>query len=121
MNESAYKTKLIAGVNAVPGGYGRRLEDRYAVGLLDMVIKIPGLPWIWAEGKLVNAQAFGPTLRQFEEGNKILATNTTPVLLIGFKDSLMAISPWVEQAKFKDCFAGSLHPSTIEEFIKHQT
>ena len=120
MNESAYKTKLIAGVNAVPGGYGRRLEDRYAVGLLDMVIKIPGLPWIWAEGKLVDAQAFGPTLRQFEEGKKIQDT-ATYVLLIGFKDSLMAISPWVEQAKFKDCFTGPIHPSTIEEFIKHQT
>ena len=115
MNEADYKTALIKLVNQLPGGYGRRLEDKYAVGLLDLVMKIPGLPWMWGEGKLVDGQKFAPTLRQYEEGKRIQATGT-PVLLIGFQAKLMAISSWAEEARFKDCFQGSVHPETIKEF-----
>ena len=80
-----------------------------------MVFRIPGLPWMWAEGKLVDGQAFAPTKRQYEEGKRIQAAGT-PVLLIGFKDGLMAISRWATEAKFNDCFQASVHPATIEEF-----
>ena len=53
MNESAYKTRLIKEVNEVPGAYGVRHEDKFAVGRLDMFIKLPGRPVLFAEGKII--------------------------------------------------------------------
>lgn len=106
MDEAARKRKLVAEVNALRGGYARRLEDRFAVGVLDLVIKLPRLPWIWAEGKIVDGFKFAPTERQWVEGNRILATGT-PVVLIGWKGPIMHVSPWVEQADTRECFFGS--------------
>lgn len=120
MDEAGRKRKLVAEVNALRGGYARRLEDRFAVGLLDLVIKLPELPWLWAEGKLIDGFKFAPTMRQYEEGERILATGT-PVLLLGWKGPIMYISPWVKQADLRDCFTG--HKGSIaalERFLSMQ-
>ena len=41
--ESELKTKLVSACVKL-GAYARRLEDRYALGLLDLDIKFPGHP-----------------------------------------------------------------------------
>lgn len=105
MNEADHKRKLVAEVNALRGGYARRIEDRFAVGVLDLIIKFPEMPWIWAEGKLVDGFKFGPTERQWVEGKRILATGTD-VVLLGWKNGIMYISPWVKQADIRTCFYG---------------
>jgi hypothetical protein len=120
MDEAARKRKLVAEVNALRGGYARRLEDRFAVGLLDLVIKLPELPWFWAEGKLVEGYKFAPTERQWVEGVRIIATDT-PAVLIGWKGPLMYVSPWVKQADIRDCFFGGKDGVTaLSEFLQMQ-
>ena len=102
MSEAEHKLQLVKDVRAL-GGYARRLEDKYALGLLDLVIKLPGLPFIWAEGKLIEGNAFGPTKRQYEEGKAWMKAGVA-VLLIGWRDKVIYFSPWVEKADRLDCW-----------------
>ena len=72
LSESDYKRKLVAEINHLPGARARRIEDRYATGILDLTIALPGIPMFWAEGKVIKANMFSPTPIQFEEGQKWL-------------------------------------------------
>ena len=72
--ESKFKTALVSAINALGDGHDAvRHEDRYALGLLDLSIKIRGYPHLEAEGKLVPHQKFAPTLRQWVEGESAIA------------------------------------------------
>lgn len=53
------------------GGYARRFEDQYAVGVYDMLLIPKGLPVFAAEIKLVKGRHFGPTPRQMIELQRI--------------------------------------------------
>ena len=105
MNEADKKRELVREINALPGGYARRLEDRYAIGVLDLIIKLPAYPALWAEGKIVEGNLFAPTARQWEEGRRILAAGM-PVLLLGWKERWLYVSPWVKKADIRTCFGG---------------
>ena len=70
--ESKLKAQLVTDCKKL-GAYARRLEDRYALGLLDLSIKFPGHPHLLAEAKIVEHQKFAPTLRQYEEGKRYTA------------------------------------------------
>ena len=117
MNEADHKRKLVAEVNALRGGYARRIEDRFAVGVLDLIIKLPNIPWIWAEGKLIIGNKFKPTERQWVEGERIQATGTT-VLLIGWRAKEMSISRWVKEANRHECLTASDSVSTLQEYLR---
>jgi hypothetical protein len=106
MDESTRKRELVREINALSGGYARRWEDRWATGLLDLVIKLPGHPLLWGEGKMVDGNLFAPTERQWVEGNRIIAAGM-PAILIGWKQKFMFVSPWVKQADIRTCFFGS--------------
>jgi hypothetical protein len=106
MDEAARKRKLIAEINALPGAYARRWEDRWAVGLLDLVMKLPGYPVVWGEGKIIDGLVFAPTERQWVEGKRIIAAGMKAIL-IGWKRSEMFISPWVQKAHCDSCFHGA--------------
>lgn len=69
--ESWYKNKMVSDVQAA-GGYARRLEDQYGVGILDMVFKIPGMPMVLAEAKRFSYQQFELSPRQWEEARRIV-------------------------------------------------
>lgn len=122
MDESAYKTRLVSRVRERPGAYARRVEDKYAVGVLDLIIKLPGYPIVFGEGKLIKGGfKFAPTLRQYEEGKKIAAARMLPVL-IGWKDGQMYLSPWVEFADIRECasWRGESEIEQLERFIHEQ-
>ena len=102
-SESDHKRELVAAINQLPGARARRIEDRYATGILDMNIKLPGLPFVMAEGKLIDGFQFGPTGAQYVEGLKWQAANVECVL-IGWKAGRMHCSPWVEKADCRQCF-----------------
>ena len=87
------------------GGYARRIEDRFAVGALDMIIKPPRHSMLFAEGKVIGGNVFEPTLRQFEEGKRIIAAGVS-ALLIGWNGGKMYVSPWVAKADKRDCYEG---------------
>lgn len=116
MNEATRKRQLVAAIQALSDGHARRLEDKYAVGMLDLVFKLPGRPMMLAEGKIVHHQSFGPTDAQFKEGLKWEKVGVT-VLLIGWKGRQMAVSPWTWLAKWDTCYIGPNKYTTIEEFL----
>lgn len=101
-SESEYKQMLVAEINGLDGGYAERREDKYAVGVLDMVIKLPGLPIVFAEGKVIGGHEFHPTLAQYEVGRRLIKANIQP-LLIGWKFGKMYISPWKQSADRREC------------------
>ena len=118
MNEADRKLNLVKGVKAL-GGYARRLEDKYALGLLDLVIKLPGHNVVMAEGKLVDGNLFAPTPRQYIEGLDWLRVGVD-VLLIGWQDLLMFISPWVKKADKRECWVSGKgsDADSLLEFLK---
>ena len=116
MNEADHKLQLVKEVKAL-GGMARRLEDKYALGLLDLTIKLPGHPQFWAEGKLIEGHQFAPTARQYEEGMDWIRADVD-VLLIGWRDKAMYISPWVKKADKRECYATSGH-GYAESLLKY--
>ena len=102
--ESELKTKLISACRKM-GAYARRLEDRYAIGLLDLTIKFPSHPHLLAEGKVAEYQSFAPTPRQYIEGQRYIAAGGL-CCLIGWdkKTKAMFIHPWAKTATKKDSF-----------------
>lgn len=103
LSESDYKRKLVAEVNRMPGGYARRIEDRFAVGVLDLIVKLPDRPIVFAEGKLIKGFLFGPTERQYAEGVRLDKAGVRSVLL-GWKQGQMYVSKWVVLADCRECF-----------------
>lgn len=103
MNESERKRTLVASINAMPSAYARRLEDRWAVGVLDLIIKLPTHQILWAEGKIIDGLQFGPSERQYVEGLRIQKAGMK-ALLLGWKGRTMFISRWVKKAHVDDCF-----------------
>src|SRR4249920_718603 len=79
-SEAAYKKELVDGINQLPGARARRVEDRWAVGVLDLNIKPLGLPFIMAEGKLIHGYQFAPSEAQYIEGLKWQAAGVECVL-----------------------------------------
>lgn len=78
--ESEYKKDMVREVRA-EGGYGRRIEDQYAVGILDTVLKLPDLPVIFAEVKRFTNNIFKPRPRQHVEMIDINAAGGVSVLI----------------------------------------
>ena len=102
-SEADYKRELVAAINRLPGGRARRIEDRYATGVLDLIIKLPDRPVVLAEGKLIDGFLFTPTGAQYIEGKKWQAAGVN-CLLLGWKHGQLYISHWVEKADCRECF-----------------
>ena len=121
MSEADYKRKLVADINRLPNeeGRARRIEDRYGVGILDLIIKLPGVPTFWAEGKVIKANMFGPTPIQFEEGLKWLEAGVR-VILIGWQHGVIYLSHWRQEADRRECFGsvGVDHVKALQEFVR---
>ena len=119
-NEADRKRELVKAVKAL-GGAARRVEDAWAVGVLDLAIKLPGAPFIWAEGKIIKGNLFGPTPAQFAEGEKWIKAGVEAVL-IGWQDSAMYISQWVKQADKRECWLSRRlnHAEALLNYLKVQ-
>ena len=119
MNEADRKRELVKAIKAL-GGHARRIEDSWAVGVLDLIIKLPGVPLIFAEGKIIKGNLFGPTPAQFAEGEKWIRAGVDAVL-IGWEAKWMHISPWVKQADKRECWRGSIGDAeSLLEYLKVQ-
>jgi hypothetical protein len=103
LKESDYKRKLADEVNRMTGGYAQRIEDKYVVGALDLFVKLPGVPPVFIEGKVIDGNLFGPTTLQHAKGARMLEAGLD-VILVGWKHGEMFVSPWVEQADIRNCF-----------------
>jgi hypothetical protein len=116
VNEADCKRKLVAEVKALRGGWARRIEDRWAVGVLDLVLKLPDHPVIFAEGKMIDGYKFEPTERQWIEGKRMLAAGIE-VVLLGWRDGIMSVSPWVKTADRRQCMNGTDQIQTLREYL----
>jgi hypothetical protein len=118
MNEASYKRGLVYAVRQLPGGWARRIEDKYAVGVLDLIIKLPGHPVIFSEGKhLKDTCLFRPTDRQWEEGLQLEKAGIR-CLLLGWKRGLMYISPWAKQADVRELTGWTNHLAGIQSYME---
>lgn len=102
MLESNVKRKIVKEVKAA-GGYARRLEDRFAVGLPDMMIIFPGSPVFFAEVKIIEGRIFRPSPRQLIELQRIGISYSTEPIVIGYADGTYYFSEPKETIYGSDC------------------
>jgi len=90
------------------GGYARRIEDTYAVGIFDMILIPKGLPMFAAEVKMIHSNYFGPTPRQHVELIRIESVGGVHVIpvMIGFKDGVYHFHRPQLRISVTDCFTG---------------
>lgn len=93
------------------GGYARRYEDKYAVGIPDTLFVLKGLPPIFAEVKVFIGHRFGPTDRQLVELTRLNANQPHVFgILIGWKDNVYYFSEAKSVAIDSDCFSVTREP-----------
>jgi hypothetical protein len=93
MDESAFKTKICEIIRE-EGGYGRRIEDQYAVGIPDMNLIPKGGPVFFCEAKIIRTTKWGATPRQMEELRRIGRCGAPGVIPceMGFRNEDMIIT-----------------------------
>ena len=108
MNEADIKRAIVRSVKFA-GGYARRIEDSYAVGLFDLILIPHELPVFFAEVKLVRNGRFGPTPRQYVELDHVkqVAGNDSHVIpiMIGWHNHTYYFSNPRPIIKCVDCFS----------------
>lgn len=116
ISESQIKGIMIKSVR-LAGGYARRLEDQFAVGVPDTILIPKGYPVFFAEVKLVRGQQFGPTPRQYVELCRINEAwgskqprHAIPIL-VGWKGAYY-FHELAENIQLVDCF--SVTSSTMD-------
>ena len=115
-NEADRKRELVKAVKAL-GGHARRIEDSWAVGVLDLIIKLPYVSLVFAEGKIIKGNLFGPTPAQFAEGEKWIRAGVDAVL-IGWQDQMMYVHPWVKQADKRESHSSSTnHAESLWDYL----
>lgn len=72
-SESQEKTMAVAEVIA-RGGYARRLEDQYTVGMPDMIVALRNYPVVMLEAKILRGNSFGPSPRQWVEMKRMMTS-----------------------------------------------
>lgn len=108
MKESDIKRNMIKSMQE-GGGYGRRIEDKYAVGTYDLILIPFGLPVFTAEVKMIRDNFFGPTPRQMVELTRItnVAVNSGHVIpvMIGWKEGVFYFHKPKSIIDRRDCFS----------------
>lgn len=106
LNESHYKAEMVANVRKA-GGYARRFEDKYAVGLPDTMFIPKGYPVFIAEVKLIRASVFRPTSRQYIELRRINDAGGEHVhgIMIGVVDGVYYFHENSGECIVRECFS----------------
>jgi hypothetical protein len=99
------------------GGYARRIEDKYGVGILDTILVPKGYPVFFAEVKKIKGNVFRPTDRQFIEMKRINEIGGMHMfgILIGFKDDVVYFHEATNYAEIKDCFSVTTSDMTFHD------
>lgn len=78
--EADYKRAIVKEIKA-NSGYARRLEDMFAVGVLDTIICLPETGIFLVEVKRFSFQQFAPSPRQFEEMRRVAAAHGNTAII----------------------------------------
>ena len=123
MNESDVKRAMVKSMKD-HNGYARRIEDQYAVGIMDMILIPLGLPVFMAEVKVVSGNVFGPTVRQLMELERIRevafkAGHVIPVM-IGCKNWTYYFHEPRQSIDCRECFSvTSLKMSFHDQLVQY--
>lgn len=106
--EADVKRAMVKSVKEA-GGYARRIEDQFGVGIYDLVLIPFGLPVFMTEVKIIRGPTFGPSLRQHVELERIrhVSSNTGHVfpLVVGYRDKVYYFSKLQLVIRPSDCFS----------------
>lgn len=116
MNESECKRRIVEAIRG-EGGYARRIEDQYSVGMPDLVLIPRNCPVVWAEVKMVMHNIFGPTPRQLIELQKLQRSPYSVPMVIGWKRGIHYISPPKEVIRLEECDE-QRQDETMGDFIR---
>ena len=116
MNESDVKRDIVKAVRA-EDGYARRIEDRFSVGMPDLVLMPVRCPVVWAEAKIVLGYIFGPTRRQLIELQKLHRPPYSISMMIGWKDGKLFISAPKIKIHLEQCDKQE-DGETVSDFIR---
>jgi hypothetical protein len=107
MRESEVKTGMVMSIKK-EGGYARRLEDRYGLGIPDCIFVPKSCPvMFFAEVKIVSGFKFGPTPRQYVELTRINEAKNPSVfgIMIGWKNKVIYFHETARMIELRDCFS----------------
>lgn len=88
--ESDHKTKMVATIKK-RGGWARRIEDQYGVGILDMIVCTPHTGMFVVEAKRFTNKFFEPSPRQYVEALNVMNAGGVAAL-VGFKGNKMYVA-----------------------------
>lgn len=118
MNEAEVKRHMVKSMKE-SGGYGRRIEDQYGVGIFDIILIPFGLPVFMAEVKIVRISVFGPTARQQIELGRIkhVANDKGHVIpiMIGWRNGVYYFSPPKPIIRAEECFSVTTRDMTFHD------
>lgn len=90
--ESEIKQKIVKSIR-MEGGYGRRIEDRFSVGMPDMVLIPRGCPVIWVEAKILLGNILKVDPRQEVELLRLTVAPHSISYMLGWKSGEIYIAP----------------------------
>lgn len=118
MSEADVKRGMVKSVQE-KGGYARRIEDQYGVGILDCIFIPFGMPVIMAEVKLVKGYTFGPTMRQLVELERIRyvghSSGHVVAVIIGYKDKTYYFHEPKQTIDCRECFSVTTHDMSFHD------
>lgn len=121
ISESEVKRRMINSMKE-SGGYGRRIEDQYAVGVFDTILIPHGLPVFMAEVKVIRSTSFGPTERQLLELNRVkkAAADSGHVIpiMIGFKEGVHYFHEPAELIHIQNCFSVTTSDKSFNDQLR---
>lgn len=116
-SESDVKREMVDAIKKY-GGYARRIEDQYAVGVFDILLIPVGMPCFMAEVKVIRGQSFGPTDRQWIELDRVKKADNgaghSISIMIGWKEGVYYFHPPAKSIDCRDCF--SITDGTARDF-----
>jgi len=106
--EADVKRAMVASVREA-GGYARRIEDQFGVGVYDLILIPYGLPVFMTEVKMIRKSTFGPSMRQHVELERIRHVGQPNghvfPLLVGYRNGTYYFSGLELEVKPEDCFS----------------
>jgi hypothetical protein len=102
VNETRVKQSIARNIR-MEGGYARRIEDQFSVGMPDLILIPIGCPVVWAEVKMIVGYTFRPTERQFLELQRLNIPPHSISVMIGFKNDRHYVSIPRRTVRIEDC------------------
>ena len=106
ISEATVKSMMVKSVRDA-GGYARRIEDQFLVGMPDTILIPQGCPVFFAEVKIVKRQQLAPSPRQYVEMMRLKSAGGVHAIpiLIGWKETIYYFHEVTEKASLTSCFS----------------